>query len=152
MPKIIIDIGVAGLDGEYEFATTFTHRDFRTIKKLTDLRANEVMDSLNAGDMDLIVALAEIALQRAGVQHDVETLWDAEAGTITMQFSDSEVEVVPPTTESPSNDEESRDSESEGSGSDTRSDTDISPEMWTPNGSGTPEPDSSPSDPVTSGI
>jgi len=150
MPKIIIDIGVAGLDGEYEFATTFTHRDFRTIKKLTDLRANEVMDSLNAGDMDLIVALAEIALQRHGVEHNVEDLWDAEAGTITMQLSDDEVEVVPPTTESPSSDEESSDSELTTSGSDTRSATDTSPEMLSPNGSGTPELDSLASDPETS--
>ena len=142
MPKIIIE-GVPGLDGEYEFATTFTHRDFRTIKKLTDLRANEVMDSLNAGDMDLVVALAEIALQRAGVVHDIDQLWDAEAGSITMEFADDEVEEIPPLTAPPSDDETSSGAEIRSSGDGTSSATEPSPEMWTPNGSGTPEPDSS---------
>ena len=148
MPKIIIE-GVPGLDGEYEFALTFTHRDFRTIKQVSGIRANEVMDALNAGDMDLVVALAEIALQRAGVPHTVDDLWDAEAGSITMDYSADEVEESPPPTAPPLVDATSSDGEMGSSGGVTSNATDTSPETWTPNGSGTPEPDSSGSVPET---
>ena len=96
MPKVVIK-DVPGLDGEYELDLTFTHRDFRTIKQTAGVRANEVMDAINAGDLDIIVALAEIALQRSGKPHSVEQLWDSEAGSITLDVSaDEEVEEETP--------------------------------------------------------
>lgn len=82
--------GVPGLDGEYDLDLTFTHRDYRTIKQLSGVRALEVEDALKAGDMDVILAVAEIALQRAGVPHHVDQLWDAEGGS--MQLIQEEIE------------------------------------------------------------
>ncbi len=63
---------------------------------MTGVRANEVQDALEAGDMDVIVAMAAIAMRRAGKLYDVEELWDTEAGSI-MLSSDDEVESAPPT-------------------------------------------------------
>lgn len=145
MPKIIIT-GIHGLDGEYDLDMTFTHRDFHTIKQVAGVRANEVQDALEGGDLDIVVALAEIALRRAEVAHSVDQLWDAEAGGITLDVSDVEAEPDDPFTPE---DETRNDSAKESSGVDTSADTDTSPETWTPDDSGT-QPQASTFDRVTS--
>ena len=132
MPKVIIN-GVHGLDGEYELDLVFTHRDFRTIKQVASVRANEVMEALNAGDLDIVVAIAEIALQRAGVEHSVDQLWDAEAGSLTLAL-DEEADVSPP----PPSDDESRSDSAPTSGVATNGATEPSPETSPPSVSGTP--------------
>lgn len=90
--------GVPGLDGEYDLDLTFTHRDYRTIKQLSGVRALEVEDALQAGDMDVILAVAEIALQRAGVPHSIEQLWDAEGGSLKLvqEEAEEEADALPP--------------------------------------------------------
>ncbi len=135
MPKIVIK-DVPGLDGEYELDLAFTHRDFRTIKQLTGVRANEVMDALEAGDLDIIVAIAEIALQRAGKQHSVEQLWDAQAGSLVLDVEDMEAEASPP----PSADVPRNEEDSPSSGLSTNGDTEPSPVMLRPGSFGTPLP------------
>ena len=135
MPKIIIS-GVPGLDGEYDLDMTFTHRDFRTVKQVAGARANEVMESLGAGDLDIIVAMAEIALQRSGRPHSIEQLWDAEAGSITLDVADLEDVASDP----PPNEGEPKTSvERLSSGVDTNGATESSPEMSTLEDSGTPQ-------------
>lgn len=146
MPKVTID-SLYNLDGEYELDLVFTHRDFRDIKKIAGVRANEVMDAVNAGDMDIIVAIAAIALRRAGKQFDVEQLWDAEAGRITLDFSDQEVEANPPTE---SDDSETKNEDvSSPSGTDTSEPTGLSLPSVSQSPSGTPEPENSALAPVT---
>jgi len=136
MPKIVIT-DVPGLDGEYEFDMNFTYRDFRTIKQVSGVRANEVMDALQAGDLDIIIALAEIALRRAGKVHSVDELLDADAstGSITLDVSDMEAEENPPPLEPElrSNDERTS------SGNGTNGVTEDSPETLIREGSGTPQ-------------
>lgn len=146
MPKIVI-AGVPGLDGEYEMDMTFTHRDFHTIKQVAGVRANEVMDALEGGDLDIIVAMAEIALRRAGVPHSVDQLWDSEAGGITLDVVDLE-EVVPDNPPQPE-DEPRSDDAKPSSGTSTNGVTDVLPERSTLASSGTPLPDST-SDQLTS--
>lgn len=136
MPKVIIKDMGAGLDGTYELDLEFTHRDFRTIKQLAGVRANEVTDALNAGDLDIVVALAEIALRRAGAVHSVEHLWDAKAGAITLEFDEQEVTGSPPLPGS----ERSSDAGSEPSGAATNDATESSPETSTPDASGIRQP------------
>lgn len=87
--------GSGSVDGVYPLDMTFTHRDFRTIKQVANVRANEVQDALEQGDMDVIVAMAAIALRRAGMKFDVEALWDTEAGNI--ELFDDDPEEIPPT-------------------------------------------------------
>jgi hypothetical protein len=133
MPKIIIN-DVPGLDGEYDLDMTFTHRDFHTIKQVAGIRANEVQGALEAGDMDIIVAMAEIALRRAGKVHLVDQLWDAEAGSITLDVEDLEEDASPP----PQEPEPRSDDERSSSGISTNGDTDASPETSIPDSSGIP--------------
>ena len=134
MPKIVIT-GAPGLDGEYPLDLVFTHRDFRTIKQVAGVRANEVMDAINAGDLDIIVALAEVALRRAGKSHSIEDLWDSEAGNISLDVTDTE--------EDPENppllaEDEKSDGDIESSGNGMSRSTELSPETSSPDSSGTP--------------
>ena len=137
MPKIVIT-GVPGLDGEYPLDMTFTHRDFRTIKQVSGVRANEVMDAINAGDLDIIVALAEIAMRRANKHHSIEDVWDAEAGSVTLDVTDEELNENPP----PQPEGSENGSSKLPSGEDSSPSTEPSPETSSPPDSGIPEPGS----------
>ncbi len=95
MPNVTIK-NLYNLDGEYPLDLVFTHRDFRDIKRIAGVRANEVMESINAGDLDVIVALCAIALRRAQKPFDIEQLWDAEAGNITLDLTSEEDEEEAP--------------------------------------------------------
>lgn len=137
MPKIVLT-NVYNLDGEYDLELVFTHRDFHTIKQIAGVRANEVMDSINAGDMDVLVALAAIALRRANKQFVVNQLWDTEAGSITLDLTaeEQEAEANPPPIEL-----EPRNGDGKSSGGETsRTSTVPSPETFPVLDSGTPEP------------
>lgn len=139
--------GLGHLDGSYELGLEFSFRDYHEIKKITGIRAAEVFESLEAGDMDIFVALASIALRRAGVRHDPDVLFDAMPPSgIEIDFGEDEVEVV----ENPQTSANGTPSDtSDGaSGSDTSDATDTSPETSTLDSSGTPPPASS-SDPLT---
>lgn len=135
MAKLIIN-DIPELAGEYELDLNFTHRDFRTIKQVAGVRANEVMDAIEAGDLDIVVALAEIALQRAGVQHSVEQLWDAQAGSLVLDFESPEEAAEDPP---PSADEPRSDVGSESSGDSTSADTEPFQATLTRVSSGTPQ-------------
>jgi hypothetical protein len=137
MPNVTI-ANLYNLDGEYPLDLTFTHRDFRDIKKIAGVRANEVMDALNAGDMDIIVALAAIALRRSGKTFDVEQLWDAEAGNITLDLTDQEVEDASPPPTSNDEDEPAQNGSNSPSGQPTSEPTELSLVSESPSPSGTP--------------
>ena len=146
MPKIVIT-NVPGLDGEYELDMNFTYRDFRTIKQVAGVRANEVMDALNAGDLDVIIALAEIALRRAGKAHQLDELLDADASdaSISIDVSDMEVDESPP----PLEPEQRSNDERQSSGHSTNGVTEASQEMLIHEDSGTPPQDSTSVRPIS---
>ena len=153
MPKLIIS-GSPTLDGEYEFELVFTHRDHHTIKQVAGVRANEFVPALEAGDMDVVVALAKIVLERARVPHTMDMLWDLPLGTgITVDLQEQEEEEEsppPPSTSEPSPSEPaSSESERTSSGESTNGAMAGFPETSTPDASGIPLPASS-SDPETS--
>src|SRR3954469_25042893 len=90
--------GIAGLDGSYDLDLgKFQNEELHTIKKITGVRAGELEDAIQAGDNDLMVAFAGIALRRAGRQVDASHLWKADVGSITVDFGEPEEEVRPPT-------------------------------------------------------
>ena len=92
--RIIID-GIPAYDGEYDLGDApFNNREYHTIKRLTGLRAFEIDEAFGAGDTDLALALAAIALARNGKQVDEDLLWDAEGGAI--RFMPEEVDARPP--------------------------------------------------------
>ncbi len=142
MPNVTIK-QLYNLDGEYPLDLVFTHRDFRDIKRIAGVRANEVMDAINAGDMDVVVALAAIALRRSGKPFDVEQLWDAEAGNILLDLTDEEVadNASPPpeqTPQSSSGDVPVSNGNSSPSGTPTSEPTELSLVSENPSPSGTP--------------
>lgn len=73
----------------------FTNRELHTIKEVAGVRANEVEEAFNAGDNDMLVALAVIALRRAGLAIHMDALWDADAGAIQV-LADVEDDADPP--------------------------------------------------------
>jgi hypothetical protein len=88
--KLTID-GVDPFDGVYEldFAEQpFTNRDVHLIKKIAGVRLGELAEAFEAGDNDLLVAVAVIQLRREGkVQKGremdaAEILLDAVAGKL----------------------------------------------------------------------
>lgn len=86
MAKIVIK-GIPGIDGEYELdqSKQFTSRELHIIKKETGVRVGEFEEAIKAGDHDLIIAFAYIALRRAGSAiRNADLLWDAEAGSIDL--------------------------------------------------------------------
>ncbi len=97
MAKLVID-GIYGLDGAYETDFTyFTNREWRTIKEISGVRMGEFNEAIEANDNDLIVALAAIALRRRNVPVNVEALWDAPMGKITLVTGpDEEEDALPP--------------------------------------------------------
>ena len=95
MPKIVVE-GVPPYDGEYEIDLAFTNREFHTIKQISGLRAGELEEAVQKGDLDLVVALAVNALRRAGHTVNIDALWDAEAGKITLAEDAAEADAVPP--------------------------------------------------------
>lgn len=97
--KLIIE-GIPPLDGEYEFdfaelLDSLTNREYHVIKVMTGVRAAEVFEAMEAGDTDLVMALAVIILRRRGKRVDEDRFWDAEAGTaIRIVVGSREVEEV----------------------------------------------------------
>lgn len=107
MAKLVIT-GTPPWDGEYPFdETSFTNRELHDIKGICGLRAGELGDAMAAGDTDVLVAIASVAMKRNGKSVDVDDLWDAEVGNITFDFTDESAgddagppSVTPPAPES----------------------------------------------------
>jgi hypothetical protein len=114
---------VPGLDGEYAADITFfTNRELHRIKKMTGLRAGEFMEAFQVGDNDMVVALAVIVMEREGKEDAEDLLWDAPAGSVTLEDDEDEAVVeddaLPPAqpTETASEPEPSDSGRSESSG------------------------------------
>jgi hypothetical protein len=95
MAKLVIDGISPSLDGAYETDFTyFKNREWRTIKELSGVRMGEFNEALEAGDNDLVVALAVIALRRRNIDVNVEALWEAPSWKITLSTEDADA--LPP--------------------------------------------------------
>lgn len=89
MDKLIVE-GIPALNGVYEFDITellalgapgaLTNREGHRIKMMSGVRVGELMDALEAGDNDVVIALAAIVMTRKGKRVDEELLWDAPIG------------------------------------------------------------------------
>ena len=98
MPKVTIK-GMPGLDGEHPLEMPLLARDYRTIKKVAGVRANEIIEAIQAGDIEVVVAFADIALTRANIPHHIEQLWAHVPGEqIVLDFSDLDeaADALPP--------------------------------------------------------
>lgn len=102
MDKVVIE-GIPGYSGEYEFDTSrvLTHGEMHIVKRIAGVRAGEVDDAIAAGDTDMVIALAVIALKRSGKQVVEDMLWDAPTGSITYVGEGDDAD---PPAEAPSSD------------------------------------------------
>lgn len=89
MAKVVIESDDVW-NGEYELDLSFfTNRELHIIKKETGIRGGELYESFDAGDTDLLVALAMIAIRRSGKGNpDAEALWELPTGKITLDVTD----------------------------------------------------------------
>jgi hypothetical protein len=143
MPTVKIE-GCGYLDGEYPLDLNFTHRDFREIKQISGIRANEVQEALAAGDLDVVVAIAAISMRKNNKRYEMDDLWDTEAGAISLEMDEEEEEEVPLTMPPPSGSNEggeSNDSLKTHSGLSTSTSMGPSPETSPQPDSGTQQPE-----------
>lgn len=134
MDKVVISGISAVLDGEYEVSwSDFTNRELHTIKQMSGVRAGELEEALEAGDSDLLLAVAVIAMQRSGryVKGSEDALWDSAPGKITFEFGEDEEEVPPTSPPRGGARESSSGKSSSGAG-------ELHPES-APNGTGSPD-------------
>jgi hypothetical protein len=83
--------GVPQYDGEYPIdVSTLTMRELHQMKQLTGLRLFEFDSALAVGDLDVIVGLAVVSLQRAGKTVDADLIWDAELGAVSLIVGDDD--------------------------------------------------------------
>lgn len=106
--RIIIK-GIPPYDGEYPITfDVLSMEELHTIKRISGVRAGEIREAIKAGDSDLVVAFAVIAMERAGKTVDEDVLWKSKGGAIDVAVAkrpkdgeQSPPEVRPQTTESP---------------------------------------------------
>jgi len=136
--------GLPPYDGDHKIELeAFTNRELHLIKEISGVRAAELEASFNAGDNDLVVAFAVIALQRAGLTVDRDRIWDAPVGAI--KFVADQDGQSPPVPASTGNGAE----HSASSGPSSRTAGDHQESGQSPIGSPSSET-TAPSDPVTS--
>lgn len=124
MDKIVLK-GCGPYDGEYEFDDgSLTLGELRKIKQVCGLRAGELEDAFNAGDSDVMVAMAVVALERHGKGPvDADFIWNADAAAI--DFVGAEVaDEVPPAQTPPTG----------SSGNGSRTSSDLPASIPTPTG------------------
>jgi hypothetical protein len=99
MPKVKIAGVHPDFNGEYELAMSkdapLKSRELRTIKQIGGVRPLEITEALAVADIEVVIALAVIALQRAGrgtnlspVQLADVLFADSDAGAIRIDFDD----------------------------------------------------------------
>ncbi len=72
----------------YPMPEAFTYREMGRIKMLTGIRAGEIEDALLAGDTDVIVAIAQIAAERAGDSAPIEAMENLDFGAIRVEVEE----------------------------------------------------------------
>lgn len=87
MSRIEISIG----EKTYDIVPPFTNRELHLIKQIAGVRAGELFDAIEAGDNDVLVALAHIAVRRGDTARpSLDELWDLPAGEITAEDIEDE--------------------------------------------------------------
>lgn len=99
--------GIPPYDGEYVLDLDehpLKMREWATIKRVANVLAGQLEAALQGGDIEVVVALAVIGLERAGHSVNEHALWESELGQIEV-VGDTEDDAGPPdltTSEQPS--------------------------------------------------
>jgi hypothetical protein len=90
-------VAIIEIDGvSYETPQKYSYKDLSTIKRIAGVRGAEVSAALDAGDADVIIAIAVIVLERAGLTPDIEKLYALDAGAIVAKDDPAEGDALPP--------------------------------------------------------
>lgn len=85
------EITITISDREYKFSPPFTNRELHTIKKVAGVRAGEMQAAMEAGDNDLTIAMALIAVQRTGAARPtLDELWDLPVDAISVDAGEED--------------------------------------------------------------
>lgn len=88
MAKLKIEGVGPHADGEHEIDLAgLNGREAHLIKQVSGVRLGEIGEALNAGDYDVVVAIAKIVLDRAGQTVPVAALLEAPIGKITVDLT-----------------------------------------------------------------
>jgi hypothetical protein len=80
-----IVITVNGQD--FQLEPPFTNRELHLIKQIAGVRSAEIWPALEAGDTDVIVAFAHIAVRRTSQNRpSLDELWELPVGDIDVQL------------------------------------------------------------------
>ena len=93
--------GIQPYDGVYTLnIAELTNGEYRRIKQMSGYTLIEYPDAIKRVDTDWITAVAAVAAARNHGLVQEEIFWNAEAGAVTLDFSDEQPEGVadPPTT------------------------------------------------------
>lgn len=106
MADLIRVEGVPPYDGEYEINLDefFNGNELHFIKQRSGVRAGELEEAFAAGDYDVQLAFAVIAVERSGRHErvDADIFWKAAVGKIQFVADEQEEEPRPPDTPTPS--------------------------------------------------
>lgn len=124
--------GIPAYNGEYPLDISyFTNKELHLLKIECKVRAGELQEAFEAGDNDLMVGIAAIAIWRkTGTKPNMDALWDAEVGKFTFQVEEPEEPVedddLPPSTAPEENDTPDDSSPEDGATSNGTSDRLVS--------------------------
>jgi hypothetical protein len=152
MPNTIV-VHIPPYEGEYPIdinTRTFSTFEWRTIKKISGYMPLTITEGWEGGDPDLFLALAIIAMLRAGriekreMVAVAESLEDAEVDGVAISFvlEDDEAEADdadPPNASSEPESSSSTEGSKPGSGEDSSGSSGLSPERSSQSTSGSPD-------------
>ena len=140
MDKFVVTGVGPAFDGEYPLDIgSFTMREFQIIKRISGVRGGELSEAFNAGDMDLMVALAVIAVRRSGGNHEAfeKVAWESEVGSIDFVVDEGAADEPDPLTPTLPDEPESKPGPPLDSGEHSRTDGDDS-QVTSPQAIGSP--------------
>lgn len=123
--------GIPKFDGDYPIDIgAFTMRELQIIKRMSGVRAAELEEAFTAGDTDLILAIAVIAVRRNGkAWEQFEALaWESELGAISFVGEEPVADAVPLIPSAPLEPSEKDVEQPPRSGGTSASDGDATPE------------------------
>ncbi len=83
--QYLVITGIPPYDGEYPIDDSgFTQKEYHFIKTVSGVRAGELQEAIQAGDVAVGVALTAITLERNGKVPMLSLLWEAKEECITV--------------------------------------------------------------------
>lgn len=76
---------------KYPLPDSWTYRELQTIKRISGLNPARVLDALEEGDPDAVIALAVVTAQRAGHNITEHDLMDLDSDAVVFDADEDEV-------------------------------------------------------------